>query len=288
MTTTSMESKTVLVTGASSGLGKATARALAAMGARVIMACRDPGRGATARGEIVAATGSERVDLLIADLSTRDAIRGLAREVTKRYERLDVLVNNAGLVTARRRLTPEGFEMVFFVNHLAYFMMALLLVDRLRASAPARIVNVASSAHSSGTIDLDDLQLEHGHYAGWKQYANTKLMNVVFTYELARRLEGTGVTANCAHPGVVHTGLLRRYSRVLTFLWNASQALFRKPEEGADTQVYLASSPEVEGVTGRYFRRREAIGTSQVSYDRDLQRGLWEASERIAGITSPV
>jgi NAD(P)-dependent dehydrogenase (short-subunit alcohol dehydrogenase family) len=172
--------------------------------------------------------------------------------------------------------------MQFFVNHIAYFMLTCLLADTVRASAPARIVNVASTAHSSGRIDFDDLQLEH-NYKGWQAYANSKLANVVFTYELARRLEGTGVTANCVHPGVIHTGLLRNYSRVLNLLFHAAQMFFKKPEQGAETPVYVASSPDVEGVTGKYFRNREPMGTTEESYDREVQRRLWEVSEEISG-----
>jgi NAD(P)-dependent dehydrogenase (short-subunit alcohol dehydrogenase family) len=176
--------------------------------------------------------------------------------------------------------------MQFFVYHLAYFMLTGLLLDALSASEPARVVNVASTAHSSGIIDFDDLQMAR-NYRGWQAYSNTKLMNVVFTYELARRLEGTRVTANCLHPGVIHTNLLRQFSSVAQLAWHAVGSFFKQPEDGAETPVYLASSPEVESVTGRYFRYCKPVGTSAQSYDRSVQRRLWEESERLSGFVFP-
>jgi retinol dehydrogenase-14 len=272
--------KTILVTGANSGIGKATAQGLAALGARVVMACRSPKRGEKARRDIVRRTGNDGVSLLVADLSTTAGVRGLARDFLAGHDRLDVLINNAAILTSRRRVTSEGFEMQFFVNHLAPFLLTNLLLDTIAASAPARIINVTSTAHSSGTIDFDDLQCER-NYRGYKMYANTKLMNVVFTYELARRLEGTGVTANCVHPGIIHTNLLRNFSSLMNIVFHAFQVFFKKPEEGADTPVYLAASPDVEGVTGKYFKYRATLGTTRESNDRDVQRRLWEASERL-------
>lgn len=275
-----VQDKTIVVTGANSGIGRATATALAGLGAHVVMVSRMEKRGRRARDDIHKRTGNPRVDLLVADLSTRDAIRRLAAEIESRYDRLDVLINNAGLLTRRRRTTPEGFELQFFVNHLAYFMLTNLLARLLTASAPARIVNVASTSHSSGIIDFDDLQFERG-YKGWQAYANTKLMNVVFTYELARRLRDTGVTANCLHPGVIHTGLLRNFSSVLNIAFHALQVFFKKPEQGAETPVYLATSREVDGVTGGYFRYCRPMDTTELSRDRDVQRRLWEVSEEL-------
>jgi len=279
---TRMDGKTVLVTGASSGIGKATATQLAGLGARVVMVSRTESRGIRARDDMLRATPDADVDLLVADLSTTTAIRRLAEEFTAKHRRLDVLLNNAAILTTRRTLTPEGFEMQFFVNHLAYFLLTGLLLDVLKASTPARVVNVASSAQSSGVIDFDDLQLAR-NYRGWQAYANTKLMNVVFTYELARRLEGTRVTANCLHPGVIHTNLLRNFSSVLQTVWHATGRFFKTPEDGAETPVYLASSPEVATVTGQYFRYCKPLGTCAASYDRGVQQRLWEESERLSG-----
>jgi NAD(P)-dependent dehydrogenase (short-subunit alcohol dehydrogenase family) len=277
-----MDGKTVLVTGASSGIGEATAGRLAQLGARVVMVSRTEERGNRARDRMLRKAPRGEIDMLVADLSSTGAIRDLAARFTSSYPRLDVLVNNAAVLTSRRRLTREGFEMQFFVNHLAYFLLTGLLSETLRASAPSRVVNVASTAHSAGTIDFDDLQHER-NFRGWQAYANTKLMNVVFTYELARRLEGTGVTANCLHPGVIHTNLLSNFSSVLQLAWHGLGRFFKQPEDGAQTPVYLASSPEVGGVTGRYFRYCRSMNTCEESYDRGVQTRLWEVSEELAG-----
>lgn len=282
MTASSLSGRTVLVTGASSGIGLATARRLAALGAHVVMVSRTRKRGEKARDRAVRAVPGASLDLLVADLSTTGAVAGAAAEFKSRCPRLDVLVNNAAVLTSRRRVTPEGFEMQFFVNHLSYFLLTGHLIDRLVASAPSRVVNVASTAHSRGVIDFDDLQLEH-HYQGYRAYANSKLMNVVFTYELARRLEGTGVTANCLHPGIIHTNLLRNFSSVINVGFHILQRFFKQPDDGAELPVYLASSPDVAGVTGKYFRHGAEMGTSAVSNDRDIQRRLWEESERLTG-----
>ena len=282
-----MDGKTVLVTGASSGIGMATAARLGALGARVVLVSRKEDRGVRARDELLRDNPSANLDLLVADLSTTGAIRKLADDVGQRYRTLDVLINNAALITSRRKLTPENMEMQFFVNHLAYFLLTGLLLDVLRRSAPSRIVNVASTAHSRGMIDFNDLQLET-HYRGWQAYSNTKLMNIVFTYELARRLEGTGVTANCLHPGVIKTGLMRNFSSVVQVAWNATGRFFKQADDGAETPVYLASSPEVDGVSGKYFKNCQPLGTSQQSYDREVQRRLWEESERLSGFAYPL
>lgn len=282
-----MNGKIVLITGASSGIGEATARRLAGLGAHVVMVSRTAHRGEKARARILRAHPGASLDLLVADLSTTTAIRALADEFRAKYPRLDVLINNAALITSRRRTTPEGHEMQFFVNHLAYFLLTGLLLDVLRAGAPSRIVNVASSAQSSGMIDFGDLQMQR-HYRGWQAYANTKLMNVVFTYALAARLEGTGVTANCLHPGVIHTGLMRNFSSVIHLLWKALGRWFKQPDDGAETPVYLASSPEVERVSGRYFRYCRPMDTVAVSRDPEVQRRLWDESERLSGFRYPL
>jgi NAD(P)-dependent dehydrogenase (short-subunit alcohol dehydrogenase family) len=285
--TIDMSDKVCLVTGANSGIGKAIATGLARMGATVVIVCRHAGRGEKARRQIVERTGCGNVELLLADLSIQQSIHDLAATFRSRYSRLDVLVNNAAILTRTRRVTADGLEMQFAVNHLAYFLLTHLLLDVLKQSAPSRIVNLASTAHSRGRLDFDDLQGERD-YQGWQTYANTKLANIVFTYELARRLEGTGVTANCVHPGVIYTGLMRHFSTIVSVFWTLLQAFFKKPEEGADTPLYLASSPEVRDVSGRYFKYRAPLGTSAVSNDREVQRRLWEASESLTGVQSAV
>lgn len=274
--------KVMLVTGASSGIGEATAARLAALGHHVVMVSRTDERGNRSRQKILRAHPEASTDLLIADLTTTSAIRKLSEEFKSKYNRLDVLINNAAVMTSTRRTTPEGFELQFFVNHLAYFLLTGQLMDALGRAPSARIVNVASTAHSRGVIDFNDLQMER-HYRGYDAYANTKLMNILFTYELARRLEGTRMTANCVHPGVIRTGLMRGVSPVLHTLWQSLGKFFKQPDEGAETPVYLATSAEVEGVSGKYFRHCRPYGTSQASNDRDLQRRLWEESERLTG-----
>jgi NAD(P)-dependent dehydrogenase (short-subunit alcohol dehydrogenase family) len=282
-----VEEKTILITGANSGLGKATAMGLAERGAHVVMTSRNLQRGEKARREIARKTGNERVDLLVADLSTTDGVRGLAEEFRASHPRLDVLINNAAVLTGTRQVTSEGHERQLFVNHLAYFMLTNLLIDMLKASAPARVINVTSTAHSSGTIDFNDIQYERS-YKGYRAYANTKLMNMVFTYELARRVDGTGVTANCVHPGVIHTGLLRNFSFVLNAMFNLLSVFFKKAHEGAETPIYLAASPEVGEVTGKYFKYCKPLGSSEESYDQDVQRRLWEVSATLTGLTTTV
>jgi len=274
--------KIMLVTGVSSGIGEATAARLAGLGHHVVMVSRDRGRGERARDRIQRRHTDASTDLLVADLSTTGAIRALAEEFTRKYNRLDVLINNAAVMTSSRRVTTEGFELQFFVNHLAYFLLTGLLLSTLRQSAPSRIVSVSSTAHSRGVIDFDDLQMAR-HYRGYDAYAATKLMNILFTYELARRLGHSGVTANCLHPGVIRTGLMRGVSPILHGLWQTMGKFFKQPDEGAETPVYLATSPDVARVTGKYFRYCREFGTTRESYDPALQQRLWDESERLTG-----
>jgi len=266
-----------VVTGASSGIGRATALALGRMGVTLALVCRDRGRGEAVRAEAGEAA------LFLADLSSQAEIRRLAAELRDRFPAIHVLVNNAGVVNLHRTTTVDGIETVFAVNHLGYFLLTHLLLDRLRSSAPARIVNVASDAHRFGKIDLDDL----GHarrYRTMRVYGASKLANILFTYELARRLEGTGVTVNSLHPGAVATRLGQNNGRVATLLTKALKPLFRTPEQGAATAIYLASSPAVEGVSGRYFVDCREARSSRATYDTELARRLWTASAELTGI----
>jgi NAD(P)-dependent dehydrogenase (short-subunit alcohol dehydrogenase family) len=281
-----LENKTCLVTGASSGIGKATALGLARMGASVALVCRNPKRGEKTLRWIRKKSQNEAVHLLLGDLSRQQDIFDIATDFKHRFDRLDVLINNAGVVTRKRRLTPEGFELQFFVNHLAYYLLTGSLLEVLKRSAPSRIVNVASTAHSRGVLEFDNLQGEK-RYNGWQQYSNTKLANIVFTYELARRLTGSGVTANCLHPGVIHTNLMSSYSRIINWTWHLLQWFFKNPDEGAETPLYLASSPEVQDVSGGYFKYCAPLGSSPESCDRDTQRHLWAASEELTGFIYP-
>jgi retinol dehydrogenase-14 len=282
----SMGEKICLITGATSGIGKATAMGLVNMGASVVMVGRDRGRGEAALAEIKEKSTNASVDLVLADLSSQEQIRRLAVEFKEAYPRLDVLINNAGLFRSKRITTADGLEMTFAVNHLAYFLLTKLLLDVLEASAPSRIVNVSSGEQRNGTIDFDDLQGEKG-YEGPKAYSQSKLADVLFTYELARRLEGTGVTANCLHPGgriPVRTNFGSGVSGVFGFTVRALRPLMISPEKGAETSIYLASSQEVEGLSGRYFVKKAESRSSDVSYDERIAKRLWEVSADLTNL----
>jgi NAD(P)-dependent dehydrogenase (short-subunit alcohol dehydrogenase family) len=276
-----MAGKTCVVTGASSGIGKATALALATMGAEVVMVCRNRERGEAALAEIQGALGGRgRLELKLTDLSLMMATRALAEDLKRTHPRIDVLVNNAGAIFGERRVTPEGLEYTFALNHMSYFILTTQLLDTLKASAPARIINVSSGAHTQGKIPLEDLQYKRG-YKAYRAYSDTKLANVLFTYELARRLAGSGVTCNCLHPGVVATDFSSEGPSVMKWFFKWFHAFLLPPERGAETTVYLASSSEVEGVSGKYFLRRKVARSSRRSRDEELARKLWEASERL-------
>jgi retinol dehydrogenase 14 len=277
-----MSGKVVLITGGTSGIGKATANALAAMGARVVVIGRDEERGERAVEEIRRGTGGE-VSLMLADLAVQADIRRLAEEFRERHDGLDVLINNAGLVQSKRIETPDGIETQLAINHLASFLLTNLLLDLLKASAPSRIVTVSSDAHRWGKLDLDDLQ-SRKHYRGMQVYGTTKLANILFTRELAERLEGTGVMANAMHPGGVNTNFGNNQGGPMSLLFRAFKPFMRTPEQGADTLIYLASSPEVEGMTGKYVADRKMKVASDAAYDETLQKKLWEASEKLTGL----
>lgn len=279
----SLAGKTCLITGGNRGIGLATARGLAARGARVVIVARDQAAGEAAIADIQRTTGGEEAELLIADLSSQASIRTLAGEVLARYHRLHVLVNNAGVITHRRTLTVDGIETQFAVNHLAYFLLTNLLLARLRMSAPARIIILASDAHWTHRLDFDDLQLAR-RWRPVRAYARAKLANVLFAYELARRLGGTGVTVNCAHPGGVATKLL---ASALPFPAISTPLIYRfaaTPEQGADTPIYLAAAPELEDVSGKYFVKRKAVPSSAATYDYLAALRLWDESARLTGL----
>ncbi len=279
-----MNGWTVLVTGGTGGIGKATAAALAARGACVGIVGRDRQRGEAAAQHIIRAAPAAVVEVFVADLSAQGGVRRLAAEVLATYPRLDVLVNNVGGSWAHRHVTVDGLEHTFALNHLASFLLTRLLRDRLVASAPARVVTVSSQAQSMGRIDFDDLQGERS-YSGQRAYSQSKLANVMSTYELARRLEGTGVTANAVHPGVVATQFGAEDEQPwFRYLRPVIRPLMKSPERGARTPVMLASAPGLAHVTGQYFANGHPIRSSRTSYDVDVQRRLWEVSERLVGI----
>ena len=281
---TSMQGKVCMVTGANSGIGKATALELAQMGATVVMVCRDRARGEEAKSEITTQSRNTAVDLLQADLSSQQSIRHLVENFQHHYTQLHVLINNAGVAFPGRRETVDGLEMMFAVNYLAPFLLTNLLLDVLKASAPARIVNVSSASHKSGYIQMDDLQGEK-HSRSMRAYGQSKLAVVLFTYELARRLQGTGVTANCLDPGFVGTHIGQSdVGPAVRLLVKLIGSFGASPQEGAKTSIYLASSPEVEGVTGKYFVKSIPKRSAAISYDESLQRQLWEQSAKLVNL----
>jgi len=272
--------KTCLITGASAGIGKEMAKQITAAGFDVVMVGRSLDRLKSAAAEIKSAVPAAKTELLAADLSSQSEIRGLASEFKERHGRLDILINNAGVLMPSRKLTVDGIETTFAVNHLGYFLLASLLLETLKASATARIVNVSSAAHQTARLDFDDLQ-NAKRYSGFFVYCESKLANILFTYELARRLAGTGVTANCLHPGAIATELFRHQNVVVRL---GTQLFLKTPAQGAETGVYLASSPEVEGITGKYFVNKRPARSNKQSYDEAVARQLWDISVEMTGL----
>ena len=286
-----MTGQTVVVTGGNSGIGFETAAALAAMGARVLVTARNADRGRAAVAGIADRTPGAQVQLVVFDLADLSSVRRGAAEILEQAPRLDVLVNNAGLVLSERRVTVDGYEATFATNHLGPFLLTNLLLDRMRASAPARVVNVASTAHNSARkgMPFDDLQSE-GRYRAMRVYGQSKLANILFTNELARRLEGTRVTANSLHPGTVRTGYgadgdARGF---LSFGLKVSGPFFLSPAKGARTFVYLASSPEVDGISGQYFVKCKPRTPRTWARDPDAAQRLWRVSEELVGLELPL
>jgi NAD(P)-dependent dehydrogenase (short-subunit alcohol dehydrogenase family) len=283
-----MQGKVCLVTGANRGIGRAVTEGLARQGASVIMVCRNRESGESAKGQIAAATGNHGLELMIADFTVQAEVRRLAQEIRARHQRLDVLISNAGTFVPRRTVTIDDIETTFAVNHLASFILINELSDLLRASAPARVVVVASEAHQRVT-DPEDWTSVKG-YNGRTAYSRSKLANVIYSYDLAHRLEGSGVTVNCCHPGVVDTAVLhamydRWWSR---WVWPFARRFAITPEEGAATPLYLATSSDVEGVTGKYFKNSSPATSSLISHDAVIGARLWNISLRLTGDLPPV
>lgn len=278
--TVDMTGKVILLTGANSGIGKATAELLAKMGATLVMVCRDKARGEAALADVKRYSGNEKVELMLADLASFDSVRNLAASITEKHPRLDVLINNAAVMPSKRCLTRDGFEAQFGVNHLAPFLLTHLLTDALKLAAPSRIVNVASTLHQSATMNFDDIQSE-GQYRSMRCYGQSKLANVLFTYESAKRLEGTGVMVNCLHPGVVRSNILRDLPVILKPLVALAGMFMLSPHKGAETSVYVAASPQLEGVTGKYFVKCAEARSSSESHDDKVAKRLWELSSEL-------
>ena len=278
-----MHDKICLVTGATSGIGLVTARALAQQGATVVVVGRSPERGKATVQRLIQESGNPKVELLLADLSVQAQVRQLAAAFRQRFTRLDVLLNNAGALFMQRQVSLDGIEMTFALNHLAYFLLTHLLLDTLQASAPARIINVASEAHRGSQPHFAAPQ-ESQRYGGWWAYCQSKLANLLFTYELARRLEGTAVTANATHPGFVATRFSRNNRGVLALLIRLAQLTALSPERGAETLIYLATSPAVQGITGKYYVKNRAVESSKASYDQAAAQRLWQLSTQLTGL----
>jgi NAD(P)-dependent dehydrogenase (short-subunit alcohol dehydrogenase family) len=273
-----MQGKVCLITGGTNGIGKSTAQALAQRGATVVIVGRNAEKTRQVVEEIRSGTGNTKVDWLLADLSSQQDIRRLASEFKCKYSQLHVLLNNAGGAFMTRQLSVDGIEMTFALNHLAYFLLTNLLLDTIKSSAPARIINVSSSEHADGKIDFNNLQGERG-YSIFRSYGNSKLANNLFTVELARRLEGTGVTVNALHPGLVNTGIWKNNpSLFLKILGAVIPLIARSPEKGAETAIYLASTAEVEGITGKYFVDCKATQPAPQATDSVVAKKLWEVS----------
>ena len=284
MTSNEMAGRTCLITGATNGIGKETAIELAKMGSSVVLVARDERKGRAAQSELKERSGADS-ELLLADLASLADVRRLAEEYRSRHDKLHVLINNAGAYNSKRELSKDGYEMTIAVNHLAHFLLTDLLLDVIKASAPARIINVSSGAHSGAKMDFDDLQAESGYGVGMRAYGQSKLANVLFTNELARRLEGANVAVNSLHPGVVRTGFGRNAKGVIGGIFAVFQFVGRpfllSSAQGAETSIYLASSPDVETTTGEYFVKSKSVASNDESNDPEVARRLWDVSEEL-------
>ncbi len=276
-----------MVTGANAGIGKETALELARAEATVILVSRNREKGEAARREIIEATGNPRVEVLTADLSSQASIRAMVEEFGAKYDRLDVLVNNAGVYLTERLASVDGLEMTFATNHLGYFVTTLLLWDKLVAGAPARVVNVSSDAHRGAKLDFDDLQ-NAKHYQGFRVYSQSKLANILFTYELDRRRNGADVTINALHPGFIASNFGRNNKGIVGFAMKRIVPLFaRSAADGAKTSIHLATSPDVDGHSGEYYVDCKSVRSSDESYNQAAAERLWAASEALTQMTTP-
>jgi NAD(P)-dependent dehydrogenase (short-subunit alcohol dehydrogenase family) len=274
--------KTCLITGANSGIGKETALGLARMGARVVVVCRNQQKGEQAMADIRREAASALLDLLIADMSSLASVRALAAEVRQRYPRLDVLINNAGAAVPRRTLSADGIEMTVAGNYLGAALLTMLLIELLKSSAPSRIVNVSSEAHRSARLDMKDLQFETRRYSTFGAYGQSKLLMNAFTFELARRLDGSGVTANCLHPGVVATNIWPADAPLIArILMAMAKPFMLSPKRGAETSLHVATSPEVSGVNGQYFIKSKRADSSPLSRDPKLMVEIWRWTQEM-------
>ncbi len=280
-----MTGRVCLITGGNSGIGRATALGLAKLDATVVIVSRDKDKGEAALLEIRTRSGNKDVDAMVCDLSSQDSVRELAYDFRARYKRLHVLINNAGIFLPKRVVTVDGLEATFATNHLGHFLLTNLLLDLLKANAPSRIINLTSSAHYGTEIDFDDLQGEK-KYSSYHAYSQSKLANVLFTYQLAKVLEGTGVTANCLHPGVVRTGFGKDQGGLMNILVRIGSPFMMSAEKAARAAIHLATSPEMEKVTGRFSSKDRETKSSKESYDLNSVERLWTISEELTKLKS--
>lgn len=273
-----------MITGANSGIGKATAIGLAKMGATIVMVCRNKERGEQALNDIRRKSNNESIYLMLADLSSQKAIHQLVKDFKEKHQNLHVLINNAGVNLSKRILTEDGIETTLAVNYLAPFLLCNLLFDSLKAGKPARIVNVSSSVQAK-SIDFDNLNGEK-HYRQLKAYAMSKLAVIIHTYEFARRFDGNGVTINCLHPGYVRTNMIRNFRKFVKYFFPFISLFVRSPKRGAKTPIYCASSPDIEGISGKYFKKRKEVKSVKASYDEELAKELWDVSVELTNLNS--
>ncbi len=271
----------VVITGANSGMGKATSIELARTEAVIVMLCRNRERGEEALQDVRNLSGNNSVELMLCDLSSLKSIRDFCFKFKKKYQQLNVLINNAGIILPGYHQTADGYELHFGVNHLGHFLLTNELLDIIIASAPARVINVTSGIHKTGKIYFEDVNLKK-KYTFWRAYAQSKLANIIFTYELSEKLKGTGVTANCLHPGAVATSMgINRDTGFGTFITRLLKPFFQTSKQGAETAIYLATSNDIEGVNGKYFYRKRSVPSSKRSYDKATAKKLWELSEKM-------
>ncbi len=276
-----MKDKICLITGANSGIGEVTATELAKKGAHIVMVCRNAKKAAEAKKRIIRQSGQKQVEIILADLAIQDQIHRAAEIFNSTYPKLDVLINNAGVVMGKeRKVTPEGFEMTFAVNHLAPFLLTASLFDKIRKSEQGRIITVSSEAHRYANLDFNDIQLEEG-YGSWTAYGNSKLFNILFTKELARRVEGTSVVANCLHPGVIASNFAMDSTGIMNFIFRLARPFFMTPEQGAETSVYLAASEEASRYNGKYFKKKKVAAPTKLATSKYNATRLWEISEAL-------
>lgn len=278
-----IKGKRCVITGANTGIGKETARELARQGAHIVMICRNEAKGTSAMQEIIAETGNKNVDLLIADLSSMEQVRDVATTIKARYDALHVLINNAGLIAWNRRLTADGYEETFAVNHLAPFLLTNLLLELIKTSAPARIINLSSSAHSMGKMYFDDLMFEE-KYSAMKVYAQSKLANILFTRELANKLSGSNVTVNAVMPGVINSEFGQGLQGIVKIGFGLMQRFMLTPIEGATTSIYLATSYEGGVASGEYFRKNKIARISRTARDTEQAKRLWDISGQLTNV----